>query len=129
MKLYSCQGQEGETWAGWELWERTAKSERGDFGDYNSVLNGGLFVFQPRGVSSSSGMNLVICQQTGASLHPVNCATNAAEPWRSPPPFSAVRVNGCSWEVLPTGRELLAAIWGQINGRRFEVSSSILVPC
>lgn len=103
MKLYSCQGQEGETWAGWELWERTAKSECGDFGDYNSVLNGGLFVFQPRGVSSNSGMNLVICQQNGASLHPVNCATNAAEPWRSPPPFSAVRVNGCSWKVLPTG--------------------------
>lgn len=94
MKLYSFQGHEGESWVGREPRERTTKSERDDVYDHNSILNGSLFVFQPRRVSSSSGMSLVICQQTGTSLHPVNCATSAAEPWRSLPPSSAVRVSG-----------------------------------
>lgn len=73
---------------------KTAKGRAGksDFCCNGSILSWDLFVFQPREVSSSSGMNLVICQQTGTSLHLVNCATNAGEPWRSLPRFSAVRV-------------------------------------
>lgn len=102
-EAYSFQGYEGETLAGRELRERTTKSDCDDFYDYNSLLNGSLFVFQPRRVSSSSGMSLVICQQTGTSLHPVNCATNAAEPWRSLPPSSAVRVSSAVRRLLLRG--------------------------
>lgn len=115
MKLHNNQGLEGETSvAGRQLRGRAAKSAGGDFCGNGSILSRGLFVFQPREVSSSSGMNLAICQQTGTSLHLVNCATNAGEPWRSLPQFSAVRLTrlrlgdwsslerwggtpGCSW--------------------------------
>lgn len=51
-------------------------------------------------------MNLAICQQTGTSLHLVNCATNAEEPWRFLPRFSVVRLTRLQlggWSSLGKG--------------------------